>query len=52
MRERMIAAGGGTVYPACTRLLLAFHGAPKYRPDKASEVWRIAIDRLAVTTDL
>ena len=51
MRSRMLAAGGGTIYPACTCLRLAYHSAPAYRQSKASEVWRIALVELTISTD-
>lgn len=51
VKARMLDAGAGSVYPACTRLRLAFNGAPAYRQAKAAEVWKIAIAQLAAGAD-
>ncbi len=51
VKARMMAASDGDIYPACTRLRLAFYSSAETRQRKAADVWRLAIARLAAGAD-
>ena len=50
-QARMHDACAGNVYPACTRMRLAFHSMDHVRRRKAEDVWRYAIKRLGEGVD-
>lgn len=50
-QARMYQAGAGTVYPACTRMRLAFRSVDAARRRKAEDVWREANKRLGEGAD-
>lgn len=51
LNERMMLACGGEIYPACTRMRLSNRSTDPVRHQKASEVWNLAIKRLAAGAD-
>ena len=52
LKARMHEASAGDIYPAYTRMRLAFYSSGEYRQRKAADVWRLAIARVAAGADL
>ena len=50
VQARMLAEGAD-LYPACTRMRLAFRSVDAARKRKAREVWQVAIARLGKGAD-
>ena len=50
-QARMLNVAAGNVYPACTRMRLAFRSLDHVRRKKAEDVWQHAIKQLGQGVD-